>query len=230
MGDNFPGPNAGYVPVGTFVSADGKRRRKFGIEDPSRPASPALRAVGHGAALGHAAALDEVDAVLARFPGPVTLTGSRVKYLGVLAASVVFVAALAWMLQHGAVGPAGTAKAWLGVLFFGAGAVIGAVMLLPGASSLTLSAQGFERITLFVKRPTAWQQASGFIVGEYLTARRRQLRTVAYDDAACWGAGADLSRKLVGRNTALPDTYGLAHEDLARLMTQWRQRALAQPR
>ena len=32
---------------------------------------------------------------------------------------------------------------------------------------------------------------------------------------------------IVGRNAALPDTYGLSADDLAQLMAQWRERALA---
>ena len=32
--------------------------------------------------------------------------------------------------------------------------------------------------------------------------------------------------RISGRNAALPDTYGLAHEDLAGLMNQWRAQAL----
>jgi hypothetical protein len=31
---------------------------------------------------------------------------------------------------------------------------------------------------------------------------------------------------LAGRNDYIPDTYGLSAEDLARLMNQWRERAL----
>jgi hypothetical protein len=32
---------------------------------------------------------------------------------------------------------------------------------------------------------------------------------------------------IVGRNAALPDTYGLSADNLAQLMVQWRERALA---
>ena len=35
-----------------------------------------------------------------------------------------------------------------------------------------------------------------------------------------------LSRSIVGRNSALPDTYGLSPEDLQALMNGWRERAL----
>lgn len=32
---------------------------------------------------------------------------------------------------------------------------------------------------------------------------------------------------LVGRNSALPDTYGMTVEDLVRLMSLWRRKALS---
>ena len=51
---------------------------------------------------------------------------------------------------------------------------------------------------------------------------------VGYDDNKLKGFGAKFSRDKIGRNAALPDTYGLSHEELARLMTEWRERALAQ--
>jgi hypothetical protein len=248
MGDNFPGPNAGYVPVGTFVSADGKYRRKFGIEAPPRPAATVLRAGGRlpewhadaGASAGGPPAgaaeetagdiASEVDALLARFPGPVTLNPSRLKSLVLLAVCLGFLVGLTYLLQHGTLGPAGAFKAWLGTVLFAAGALIGAVMLLPGAARLTLCREGFERVALFVTRRTAWSQASGFVIGECRSRGGRPTRMVAYDDVGSWGASAETRRKLVGRNCALPDTYGLSHEDLARLMTQWRERALAQRR
>ena len=51
---------------------------------------------------------------------------------------------------------------------------------------------------------------------------------VGYDDDRLKGFGAKFSRDKIGRNAALPDTYGLSHEELARLMTEWHERALAQ--
>jgi hypothetical protein len=38
---------------------------------------------------------------------------------------------------------------------------------------------------------------------------------------------ARISAGLSGRNSALPDTYGLAAADLAEVLAQWRQRATA---
>jgi hypothetical protein len=50
---------------------------------------------------------------------------------------------------------------------------------------------------------------------------------VGYDVDRLKGFAAEFSRDTIGRNAALPDTYRLSLEELARLMTEWRQRALA---
>jgi hypothetical protein len=39
---------------------------------------------------------------------------------------------------------------------------------------------------------------------------------------------ADLTLRFTGRNSALGDSYGLSPADLARLMGEWRDRAVAQ--
>jgi hypothetical protein len=51
---------------------------------------------------------------------------------------------------------------------------------------------------------------------------------VVYDDVTQSSkAIAQLNVGIVGRNAGLPDTYGLSADDLAQLMAQWRDRALA---
>jgi hypothetical protein len=217
-------PEVGSAHAGTFLGADGTRRRKFGGDAPSRPTHPLPRAGGQSGAAGKE--FDgKIGATMARFPGPVTLCVSRFKFLGLLAASLGFVAALIYLLQHGGLSPGGAFKAWLGIAFFGAGALVAAVMVLPGAGSLTLGADGFERITLFMKFRTPWRQVSDFVVAEVAT-RGRRMQFVSYDDANC--TGHSMNRRLTGRNSALPDSYGLSHQDLALLMNRWRARALAQ--
>jgi hypothetical protein len=213
MDGKFPG-RGGSVHASTFADAD--RRREFGRKLPSQP-SGATRAPGR-----------DVDAILARFPGPVTLHVGRLKFLGLLAASLGFAAVLLYMLDDGALSPSATFKAWLGIAVFGMCALVAAVMLLPGAGSLTLGADGFDRVTLFMTFRKPWRQVGNFTVVQYSPRRGRTIRFVGYDDAAL--AAENVNHRLSGRNAALPDTYGLSHEDLASLMNQWRARALAQPR
>ena len=175
-----------------------------------------------------AMAVNKVDAILARFPGPVTLRVSRLKMLGLLAGSLAFVVGSIFLIVFVKGDPETLVAGIAGVLFFGACAVIGAVMLLPGAGSLTLDVQGFEVCSFFRRNRIAWPQASRFTVAALSLPDDNNKRMVGYDDDRLQGFGAEFSRDAIGRNAALPDTYRLSLEELARLMTEWRERALAQ--
>jgi hypothetical protein len=179
------------------------------------------------AAVNDAVRSGAVEALLARFPGPLRLRASRLKFLGLLAVSAVFVGLCIYMLKHGRLSPSGEMKAWIGIALFGLGVLISVVMLLPGAGSLTLDQNGFERITLFLKFRTSWQRVDNFSVCEMAIRRGRRMRFVGYDDSEL--PINNTSRQLTGRNAALPDSYGLSHEELAVLMRRWRLQALALP-
>ena len=50
---------------------------------------------------------------------------------------------------------------------------------------------------------------------------------VVYDDPTSRGGMlGKMNTGIIGRSSALPDTYGLSHEELAWLLNEWRQRAL----
>ena len=160
---------------------------------------------------------NEADAILARFPGPVTLYPSRRKWLLLLLFSAVLAAEGVHMVAtaepHG----------WAVLIFFGVGTIVSAVMLVPGAAGLTLDRDGFTLISLFRANRSRWQDVSGF---QAITISPKTM--VGFDDATAKGkALAELSTAIAGRSGALPDTYGLAVEELVRLMVQWRERAVA---
>ena len=162
---------------------------------------------------------DKSDAILPVFPGPLTLYPSRRKWLLVLLGCGVFDAGGFGMVAQAA--PWG----WYVLIVFALGTVIAAVALLPGAASLKLDREGFETTSLFRRRRTRWQDATGF---EPASIPPSMLKMVVYDDINAAGrAVAGLSVAIAGRNAGLPDTYGLSAADLARLMTRWRERALA---
>jgi hypothetical protein len=166
--------------------------------------------VGSAKSIG---AHDKVDTMIARYPGPVSLPVSRVKWLGLLGASLAFLAGSIYM-SHG----------WFILAFFGICAIVGAVMLLPGAGGLTLRDDGFETVTLYKKFRTPWQRVSDFAVSEVTVARRRRKKFVGYNDTKY--ATENFSRRMSGYNSGMADTYGLSHEELARLMNGWRALAL----
>jgi hypothetical protein len=162
----------------------------------------------------------EADAaeIPARFPGPVTLYPSRKKWLLVFAGSALFAVGGAWMIRSG------DGRGWLGVIFFGLGALVAAVQLLPGAGALMLDRDGFEVASLFRRHRTRWQDAAGFIAARLPRARQKM---VAYDDATLGTTSlTKFNVSVIGRNAALPDTYGFSADDLAQLMARWRERAL----
>lgn len=196
---------------------------------PSRTADARVRLQSFGLR-GSIPAVDapgstRVQALLARFPTSVTLQASRLKFLGVFAVSGLLLGLCVYMLQHGRLSPSGEVKAWIGIALFGVGVMTSLVMLAPGAGRLTLDQNGFERVTLFLRFRTSWNCVDNFTVCEMSVRRGRRMQFVGYTDREL--PANNTSQQLTGRNAALPDSYGLSHDDLASLMGRWRTRALA---
>jgi hypothetical protein len=159
----------------------------------------------------------EPAAILSRFPGPVVLVPSRRKWLLVLGGCLVFVAAGLWMRHDVPV------WGWLAVAFFGVGALIAVLMLLPGAGGLRLDADGFEMTSLFRRHRSRWTEVSEFEVVRLPPSLQKM---VVFDDARTKDSAlAKANRSLAGRTGGLPDNYSLSYEDLAAIMNAWRARA-----
>ncbi len=153
-------------------------------------------------------------------PELLVLRPSRLKHLLLLTGCSAFVAAGAWMIAEGERVVVG----WLCAGFFGLGIPLSLVAMLPGASSLTLDRDGFAVRHLFVRRwRTRWLDAGPFAP----RAVGRGTTLVVYDEPARQGPAAEVSRRLSGASSALPDTYGLGARALADLMERWRRRARA---
>ena len=162
----------------------------------------------------------DASTILSRFPGPVTLYPSRKKWLLVLAGSALFAVGGFWMIKTG------DGRGWLVLIFFGLTAAVAAAVMLPGAGALALDRDGFEATNLFRRHRTLWRDATGFQAARIPLARQRW---VVYDDVTQNKKSiAKFNVGIVGRNAALPDTYGLSADDLAQLMAQWSGRALGQ--
>jgi hypothetical protein len=161
----------------------------------------------------------DLAAVLARFPGPVTLYPSRKKWLLVLAGGSVFAVGGALMIRDGDL------RGWFVLIFFAAVALVAAAVLLPGAGALTLDRDGFEITNLFRHHRIRWQDASGFTAVRIPPARQL---FVVFDQASASGRlVANVNVAIVGHSASLPDTYGQSAEKLAELMAAWRASALA---
>jgi hypothetical protein len=164
-----------------------------------------------------AAHLQSAD-LLKRFPGPLTLYPSRRKWLLMFVGSAAFAVGGAWMIRGG------DSWGWFPLLFFGACALVGLVAVLPHAGALVLDRDGFEVTNLFRHHRSRWQDVSAFEAQSIPPAHQF---FVVYDDASVSASSlAKINTAIVGRNAALPDTYGQRAEDLAQLLEQWRTLAL----
>lgn len=142
---------------------------------------------------------------------------SRRKWVLVLLGCAAFTAIGIFLVRQGEM------AGWYVGAFFAFGTIISAVALFPGAGGLKLDADGFEVTNLFRRIRTRWQDASGFEPVAFPHAVM-----VGYDDASSSGSVAEFNRSLTGHNAALSDTFGLAPDHLAELMTLWRDRAQLQ--
>ena len=172
-----------------------------------------------------------VDELLQRFPTPVTLHRSTRRWLLMLAGNAAFVVAGVWMIAD----PASFDQtqrgvplfliAWFSIAFFGLGLLLSILMLIPGMSYLRLDADRLTIRNLLRTWTTRWEDVDDFAAID-MPGPRKILRVGYNDRTRAQRAVGRLNMGLVGRNSALPDTYGLKAEDLARLMSLWRAKAL----
>jgi hypothetical protein len=167
----------------------------------------------------------DVDALLAQFPGPVRLYAAKTYVRIALAALAV----IEFMLVKGAVtSDHFTLIGWAALTVFSVACLSTAwTMLNRNALLLVLDGEGFTLNFTWRARRCSWQD-----VGDFSVWQNSRFPVATYNDRTL--ARHPLQRLMCkyrrsryGRDTALPDTYGLGAEGLARLMTQWRQRSLA---
>lgn len=172
---------------------------------------------------------ESVDALIARYPGPVELHVPQRKTLLVLVGMVIFAGVSLWYLRHEQLSSLGIALLWF---------CVGALVLtfpfvlyqfIRGAS-LRLEGDGFRLKQPWKWRFVRWKDASDFGIGStaLIASHKGDWTTlVTFDDANADDSKlAAINRSIVGRNSNLPDTYGLSPEDLQSLMNRWRERAL----
>ena len=155
-------------------------------------------------------------AILSRFPGPVTLKPRPMKWLFVLTVAIGFVVIGVFLIY--------TSNLFWGcvnVIFFTTCAVVAIFQLIPGMAGMTFDSTGFEIHGLRHWR-SLWPDVDNFSIYQV-----RASKLVVYDDRTrSKNTMATLSRTLSGRGAGLPDTYGLRPDELALLMTLWRDHAL----
>jgi hypothetical protein len=168
--------------------------------------------------MGEPAGIPDGEYGVPQFPGPRIFFPSPAKWLKLTLGSGLLTAiGIAMMLDAASFGVFVTAS-------FGVGTLLGLTMLLPGANSLRLDGEGFEITKFFFRRQRYnWLDVSDFAVWEmsrnrFVVFKAEKPRLGIYERISA--AMTD------GRNGYLPDTYGMVANDLAELMTNWRNSAI----
>jgi hypothetical protein len=163
----------------------------------------------------------DVNALLAKFPGPLRLKANKT-YLRMV---FVVLAVIEFVLVKGALTGEGIKPAgWIILAFFTVALVSAAyAMLARNVFSLVLDGDGFTIRFTYRTRRCAWRD-----VGDFSTWKNGRISVATYNDPALANSLMSKYRRArYDRDTALPDTYGLGADGLAELMTQWQRRALA---
>lgn len=125
-------------------------------------------------------------------------------------------------------------KRWAGIALCGVG-VFGAVTALqPATFYLRLNQMGFTCRSVFRRQTYTWGEVESFgvtVVADLAGRRRRPSggKFVGYNFSKAGErnlvpAERRVYRNLCGFDALLPDTYGMAAEELAGLMSEWKQR------
>ncbi|MCW1930315.1 MAG: GrpB family protein [Candidatus Kerfeldbacteria bacterium] len=108
--------------------------------------------------------------------------------------------------------------------FFGIGILFFMVSMLPSASYLRLSSEGFEVCSLFRAHLTRWRDVDSFTYGKL------HRRAVVMFNYSKYHKESEVlkkvARSLASTEGMLPDTYGKKAEELAALMNEWRERCV----
>jgi len=161
--------------------------------------------------------------ILARFPGPVTLTPSRWILWFAPPLMAGFTAFSVYLLLKAIdSGSYQVIYAGLSVVVFAFLTIWTLIRLLPGHAGLILDAERFRVTNAYTHSAWSWRNVRNFRV-EHPNDERLPDRVI-FDVA-----GKKPLRGSAGGGS-LPEGYRLKLDDLAALMNAWRERALALPR
>ena len=156
----------------------------------------------------------------------ITLRMRPSKGFFLLATSIAFVAAGIFMLREN------QALSWIVICFFGLGIPIGILMLWTGGYSLILSRDGFTMVMLWRRFSCRWADVDDFTVIDTPQGPRVGLNFSenVSESSPAWRkriASRQWLKETYGRNGILPDNYGIAPDELCRLLVERRKRAMA---
>lgn len=155
------------------------------------------------------------------------LTPSKKKHVLMLLGSALFVCAGFFILSR----QSKSSDAWVAyssIGFFGLCALVFVAQLVPGCSYLVIRKDGFEFKALWRGTRLLWSDVDEFGLAEftlYHIGIPQKHRMVGFRFSPSYKKGSysnlrRLNEDLVGYEAALPDSYGMKHEDLVSLLTQ----------
>jgi len=148
---------------------------------------------------------------------PILLRPKPTKWLVIALGSLAFVLIGVWMVRSRDM------LGWLGIVFFGLCLSVSLICMLPNASYLRLTPDGFTMCSLFRAHTTRWEDVTGFGVARVFTNKMVMFNYVeAYQRSPKLRS---LNTGLTGFEAAIPDTYGLKHEELADLLNRYKASA-----
>jgi hypothetical protein len=149
-----------------------------------------------------------------------TLRPSRSKHVLLLAVAAVFVAIGVMMLSERRAGAVDAWIAYAGIAVFGLGIPVFAVQLIPGCSYLKIRREGFEFRALWRGARFRWTDVEEFGVARFTPHRMVGFRFSPSYDRHQVSHVRRLNQALLGYEAALPDNYGMKHEELAALLNR----------
>lgn len=149
-----------------------------------------------------------------------TLPASGRKWGAAIAVSLAIVVIGAWWTRRGA--PGGGVILGVG----GFGLFVSVLALLPGATFLRLTPEGFVQSSLFVRKPLVrWRDVASF--EPFTFARllmRRAVRVHLRDPSVVPERILRANRAAAGADEWVPAEFGMSAEETARLLDAWRSR------
>jgi len=144
------------------------------------------------------------------------LRASRGKLIVLTISSLLFVAA---GFYTGIEKP----SSYLGAIFFGLCFLIGFVQLLPQASYLKITDEGFTFCSLFRKTTVPWEKIQKF---SHIRVGLNQMTAWNFAQGAYPESKLrSVSKSISGYDAAFPDTYGMKAEALAEFMNAYLARS-----
>ncbi len=116
---------------------------------------------------------------------------------------------------------------WLCLVLFGLGAVIFLLQILfPKSFYLKITEKGIEIKSLFKSSFMSWEIIKDFEVGKIHTRfRNKKMIMINFEDSYSKQIfGRNLAKLISGYEGALPDNYGMKHEELVKILNKYKNK------